>query len=204
MSNLHALDFCLLTYFSFVCAVMKDKEGGCQRLRTYDSKVAASPCKIWEACRATSAAPTYFPAIEINGHTYYDGGVISNNPVKEVYEEAKDMGLKAQVGAIVSIGTGKDPQANPGKTAWEALSYALKRMTGTQSDHLDFEKRPEVHGKYFRFNEEHDLHKIDMADWNQIGRVEEIAYIYVAQPHIKENINKCARMMAKSTRRGMI
>jgi patatin-like phospholipase/acyl hydrolase len=37
--------------------------------------------KIWEAARATSAAPTYFKAMEVNGHKLIDGGLGANNPV---------------------------------------------------------------------------------------------------------------------------
>ncbi|KAH6665502.1 acyl transferase/acyl hydrolase/lysophospholipase [Halenospora varia] len=186
---------------TFVCAVRESKEDGCERLRTYDSKKGvASPCKIWEACRATSAAPLYFPPIDINGHTYYDGGVNSNNPIKDVYEEAEAQGLENDIEAIVSIGTGKPLQLNPGRTAYEALSYAVKRMTGTESDHLDFKKRPEATNKYFRFNEEDELHKIDMADWKQVGRVEELACAYVSKPHIKAMIEQCARKIAKPPR----
>ncbi|KAH8656651.1 acyl transferase/acyl hydrolase/lysophospholipase, partial [Tricladium varicosporioides] len=186
---------------TFVCAVRESKEDGCERLRTYDSKNGvASSCKIWEACRATSAAPLYFPPIDINGHTYYDGGMNSNNPIKDVYEEAQAQGLENNVEAIVSIGTGKPPQMAPIRTAYETLSYAVKRMTGTESDHLNFQKRPEVANKYFRFNEEDELHKIDMADWRQVGRVEELAYAYVSKPHIKAMIEKCAKRIAKLPR----
>jgi predicted acylesterase/phospholipase RssA len=178
--------------------VRENKEDGCERLRTYDSKEGvASPCKIWEACRATSAAPLYFPPIDINGHTYYDGGVISNNPIKDVYEEAEAEGLENGVQAIVSIGTGKPLQLNPGRSAYDTLSYAVKRMTGTESDHLEFSKRPEAKDTYFRFNEEYELHKINMADWKQVGRVEELALGYVSQPHIKTMIDQCARRITK-------
>jgi predicted acylesterase/phospholipase RssA len=145
----------------------------------------------------------YFPPIDINGHTYYDGGVVSNNPIKDVYEEAKALKLTKGVEAIVSIGTGKPLRTNPGRTAYEALPYAVKRMTGTESDHLDFKKRLAAVGavdRYFRFNEEYEFHKIDMAHWKQVGRVEELACAYVSKPDIKDMIDKCARRIARPLR----
>ena len=44
-------------------------------------------CSLWEACRATAAAPTYFPpafVTSVDGKfqgTMIDGGAIQNNPV---------------------------------------------------------------------------------------------------------------------------
>ena len=35
---------------------------------------------IRDACRASAAAPSYFPGKVIGDHAYYDGGLVSNNP----------------------------------------------------------------------------------------------------------------------------
>jgi hypothetical protein len=37
-------------------------------------------CAIWQAARATSAAPTYLPSITIDGTEFVDGGIRFNNP----------------------------------------------------------------------------------------------------------------------------
>jgi patatin-like phospholipase/acyl hydrolase len=55
-------------------------------LRTYyNDKVGDSMCgyKIWEAARATTAAPTYFPRMKLGKHDYVDGGLGYNNPILE-------------------------------------------------------------------------------------------------------------------------
>lgn len=115
----------------------------------------------------------------------------------EVYEEAKAEGLGNVITAVVSIGSGKPRHVNPGRTAYSTLSYAVKRMTGTEADHLAFSKRPESKDIYFRFNEEYELHKIDLADWRQVDWVEELALSYVEQPYVKGMIDQCARRLAK-------
>jgi len=56
------------------------------RLRTYE-RPDAIQCKLYEAARATSAAPFYFPPQVIGFETYFDGGLVCNNPIMQVYLE---------------------------------------------------------------------------------------------------------------------
>ena len=37
--------------------------------------------KIWEAARATSAAPTYFKPLKVGDYELLDGGLGANNPL---------------------------------------------------------------------------------------------------------------------------
>lgn len=59
---------------------------------------------IWQACRATSAALTYFKPIEVSGYTYSDGGLLYNNPIQLVHNEASDV-FHGQDQLIISLGT---------------------------------------------------------------------------------------------------
>ncbi|CAF1047603.1 unnamed protein product [Didymodactylos carnosus] len=71
----------------------------------------------WEAARATSAAPSYFPPFVKNGTNFTDGGVGFNNPVVILYEEALRMLSEEfnedvshrRIAYVVSIGTGRMP-----------------------------------------------------------------------------------------------
>ena len=72
--------------FSFVLATRTDDISNrvATHLRTYTNKnveKSFADYKIWEAGRATSAAPTYFPRIKLDEYEYVDGGVGFNNPV---------------------------------------------------------------------------------------------------------------------------
>jgi len=53
-----------------------------EQFRTYAVKFPDkfAGCAIWQAARATSAAPTYLPSISINGTEFIDGGIRFNNP----------------------------------------------------------------------------------------------------------------------------
>ena len=63
--------------------------------------------KLWEAARASTAAPTYFEAFE---NKFIDGGVIANNPtldgMTEMVQQAKVEGKPPKIGMVVSLGAG--------------------------------------------------------------------------------------------------
>lgn len=53
-------------------------------LRSYINSqelLVAPGIKLWEAARATSAAPTYFPPMKVGNYTFVDGGLQANNPL---------------------------------------------------------------------------------------------------------------------------
>jgi uncharacterized protein len=67
---------------------------------------------VWQAARATSAAPTYFKAAKCssqqNAPIYVDGGVYINNPALELLIHAKNLNPSQQDDdfLVVSLGTG--------------------------------------------------------------------------------------------------
>ena len=56
--------------------------------------------------RATSAAPTYFEAFQVDGHPLIDGGVFANNPAMCAYAEVIRFQPAAEV-VLLSLGTGQ-------------------------------------------------------------------------------------------------
>jgi predicted acylesterase/phospholipase RssA len=80
--------------------------------RSYNAEGATkSKCAIWEAARATSAAPSFFKPISINtpppAITYVDGGLGYNNPSQIAFFEAQRIWNSTDKGVcLVSIGTG--------------------------------------------------------------------------------------------------
>lgn len=67
-------------------------------------------CAIWQAARATTAAPTFFKPMEIDNPRppirYVDGGLGNNNPSQLALAECRRIwGAEAKV-CLVSIGTG--------------------------------------------------------------------------------------------------
>jgi predicted acylesterase/phospholipase RssA len=97
------------SFLSFVCATNMDVGQGF-RLGSYRSSWEPSTgCTIWQAARATSAAPLYFPPVRFGTPpaNYVDGGFTYNNPVRALYDEAKHLWHASsgrKVGCIISIG----------------------------------------------------------------------------------------------------
>ncbi|KZL86140.1 protein kinase subdomain-containing protein [Colletotrichum incanum] len=69
------------------------------------SEIANIP--IWQAARATSAAPAFFPPIRVGKVNLIDGGMQANNPLGWLWTEVLGtFGLARQTNCFLSIGTG--------------------------------------------------------------------------------------------------
>ena len=123
----------------FVCA-LPAKQQRAERIRSYRSIDPAardtSKYTIWEAARATSAAPMYFHPITVQGREYFDGGLDSNNPVVEVIEEARrEFPAGAVLDTVVSIGTGKGTIPDPVPPVSNIVFHFIHRSTDTEGQH---------------------------------------------------------------------
>lgn len=184
----------VLTYDRFVCVTEKTTESQF-RLRNYHGEEPAANCSIWEALRATSAAPLIFDPITIVDHSgieveYVDGGLGMNNPVRALVDEAKSIWNPASgfhVGSIVSIGTGQQALHTMGSTELE-LVETIKRIAldaeETAEEFAREAKTLESHPffkdvKYFRFNVPHGVGDVPLEDWRDIPRMNQATRKYM-------------------------
>ncbi|PKS12989.1 hypothetical protein jhhlp_000330 [Lomentospora prolificans] len=174
---------------SFVCATSKER-GGITRLRSYDLPEKPNiSVTIREAALATSAATGFFDPVTIGARHFVDGALGANNPINEVEGEASDIWcsetgeLKPLVKCIISIGTG-----NPGKRAVEdrLLRFLTKTLvamtTETEETEKKFIGRWRGHfdqGRYYRFNVEHGLQDIGLAEYKEQGSIEQATFDYL-------------------------
>lgn len=84
---------------------------------------------------ATSAAPTYFPAREIDGRRFIDGGLVANAPdVVLLLEAVRRFGCEVRECHLLSIGTAGSTERrligsrSPGKIGWVAR-HGLVELT---------------------------------------------------------------------------
>ncbi|CAM9578414.1 unnamed protein product, partial [Ectocarpus sp. 13 AM-2016] len=81
---------------------------------------------VRQAIRATTAAPTFFPPLMINGALYSDGALLCNNPSAVAFHEAKHAFPGVPIEMIVSIGTGcffeeKREFLEPAGLGWDGI-----------------------------------------------------------------------------------
>ncbi|KAI9935105.1 hypothetical protein ASPWEDRAFT_31438 [Aspergillus wentii DTO 134E9] len=108
----------------FVTAVRKDAANnrGPVLLRSYKHPHLPSTLpniKLWEAARATSAAPVYFKSIRVGDYELVDGSLGANNPLGWLWTEVLGVfGPARESDCFLSIGTGissNQPILDPGR-----------------------------------------------------------------------------------------
>ncbi|KAJ6571308.1 FabD lysophospholipase-like protein [Mycena capillaripes] len=184
---------------TFVCAKnAQNMSGNIPVLfRTYESRESHTGCTIWEAARATSAAPTFFKRIEIGrGQAFIDGGLGRNNPSKVVLDEAKKVLHDRRLGCIVSIGTGQSDiisiekprffQKLIPKDVIDALKGISTDCEATHEEMLGlFHNYPNT---YFRLNVEQGMQRITLSEWEKLSHVEAHTAQYMKRNEVEEKL----------------
>ncbi|KAJ7032996.1 acyl transferase/acyl hydrolase/lysophospholipase [Mycena alexandri] len=206
----HGEDFCR----TFVCARnAQNMNANIPVLfRTYDSHETHTGCKIWEAARATSAAPTFFKRIEIGrGQQHFiDGGLGSNNPSKVVLDEAKKVFPNRQIGCIVSIGTGQVGTISidrPGFLQHLIPTDVIEALQGIATDceakHEEmlalFDNSPNT---YFRLNVDQGMQNIKLSEWEKLSNVEAHTAQYMRRKEVEKTLTLLVNVMG--THRGQL
>ncbi|XP_061591467.1 calcium-independent phospholipase A2-gamma-like [Cololabis saira] len=115
----------------------------------------ASGCQMWEAVRASSAAPGYFQEFPFQSDIHQDGGIILNNPCALAVHESRLLWPKQPFQCVLSLGTGRYDNARRGPATSTSLrakiSNLISSATDTEGVHtlLDELLASDV---YFRFN----------------------------------------------------
>lgn len=159
---------------------------------------ASFNCTIWEACRATSAAPSYFGSIKIGDkgeqETFVDGGLGYNNPVEQVLEEASRVFPGRKVGCVVNIGTGvasaiafpTSPKTSPVKRIVALKNMATESDTTAERMHRRFQN---VEDTYFRFSVDRGLQGIGLEEWKELPNVRTFTTGYLNQHAVSTQVN---------------
>ncbi|RFN46273.1 ankyrin repeat-containing protein [Fusarium flagelliforme] len=169
--------------------------------RSYSSHNAGEyeNAAIWQAGRATSAAPKFFKRLRIGQgilqEEFLDGGIGSNNPTKIMIDEVGSIYPERSISCIISIGTGR-----PDVTEVKAPSFfqrvipmelidALKDMaTDCEAIALEMKNKfRECPNLYFRFNVEHGLEDIRLDNWQELGNIKAKTVQYLAEHKTKVN-----------------
>ena len=156
--------------------------------------------KIWEACRATSAASSFFDSIAIGqfGEEFVDGATGANNPVGELWNQAKMMwgpeSFEEKIDCLVSIGAGislKPFQDN----IYHIHETLASISTETEQTAENFQRdktcldRPK---RYFRFNVTNGLENIGLEESKKIKEIVAATRSYVKLEDVSSKMRACA------------
>jgi len=162
--------------------------------------------RLWEVCRASTAAPSYFPAhgMEVEGQacSLIDGGIVANNPTACAIAEAlrRDREIR-QCGDLVvlSVGTGERNQPIPLRSAqeWGAVEWAvpiIDVLFDGNADSVDYIARQLVGKGYFRLQAEllAGLDDLDQTSAAHIAALERLAREYLLRPETQQKLRQLA------------
>ncbi|KAF7778948.1 hypothetical protein Agabi119p4_3293 [Agaricus bisporus var. burnettii] len=182
---------------TFVCAKNAHNMDSPVLFRTYQSRETHFNCKIWEAARATSAAPTFFKRIEIGrDQPFIDGGLGRNNPSQVVLEEANALFGTRQIGCLVSIGTGqaeitkiKEPGLYQRIIPTGVISALKAISTDCESTHQAMLRRfANLPNTYFRLNVDQGMQGIQLSKWEKLSNVEAHTDQYMQKVEVAEKL----------------
>jgi hypothetical protein len=183
----------------------------------------ASDVALWLAGRATSAAPGWFPAVEIDSDCYEDGAMAEcNNPVMVAYHEVKQM-VPLEPSVIISIGTGTkksrpksegNAQQAPSKLSWyrkKADKY-IARLGNSDKAHNDYlrmmrDRDTPTKPDYFRFNVQSNFDGVSLGDWkgddgsSTKHAIQQPTDDYIEEEEVGVQIKRCAQLLVDIRRR---
>lgn len=182
---------------------------------------------IWKIARATSAAPTYFKAIEVEGLNLLDGGLLANNPSQHARAEVNSLHRYHPSGScrpsqggepdggirfLVSLGTGKQADqlitrgAGPIPKLLSIVRRALKKMTDPEPVHRELQRALD-RNVYYRFNVEEGLKKMKLdecivkgEDNITFSRIESAVNKYFNDGDVWESAQSLAKQLVKHRR----
>ncbi|KAJ7077531.1 FabD/lysophospholipase-like protein [Mycena belliarum] len=193
---------------TFVCAhsAVTMRANIAHLFRTYDSpNEPAATCAIWQAARATSAAPTFFKRIELGKppQPFIDGGLGRNNPTSALLDEAKVVFPNRRIACVVSIGTGQlkgptipKPSGIQRFFPTDVVEAMIKIATECETTHEEIVKRFDgMKGVYFRFNVEQGMQDIKLEEWGRLGEVTAHTDSYTSGTEVSRKLEEAVRVL---------
>jgi patatin-like phospholipase/acyl hydrolase len=164
---------------------------------------------IRDVCRASAAAPTYFPAhgMTFGGrlHSLIDGGVVANNPttcaIAEALRKDREVGSCGDL-VVLSVGSGElnRPIDLAAAREWGALEWAIPIVDvlfDASSDSVDYIAQQLVGDGYFRLQHELVIGLDDLDDTSETNllALETMAHGYLAKPATQGMIGRLVSML---------
>lgn len=157
--------------------------------------------RLWEALRASTAAPGFFEEFKLGHDIHQDGGLLTNNPCAIAVHEARLLWPDEPFQCIVSVGTGKyKGRSGPSTVEFSSLREKLLKVVASATDTEAIDTvLSDILPKnvYFRWNPNMSA-DIDMDE----GRIEMLEQVqFDARRHLEkvdDSLKTCARSLLQS------
>ena len=156
---------------------------------------------IWEACRATSAASSFFDSIAVGryGEEFVDGATGANNPVWEVWSQAQlvwgPQPVEGRIKCLVSIGTGI-PSLKPFRNDVFHIGETLIAIATETEQTAEKFQRDKTHldntDRYYRFNVAHGLEDIGLEESKKRKEIAAATRRYGGLQDVHKQMQACA------------
>jgi calcium-independent phospholipase A2-gamma len=151
--------------------------------------------RVWEAIRASAAAPGYFEEFILDGFVHQDGGVLINNPAAIAIHEAQLLWPGEPIQACISIGSGKFTpttvlnQQKPQQTSlMTKIARLIDSATDTEGVHRLLQDLLPA-GVYYRLNPTLTSNfSIDEIDPEKLSQMKLDALMYLRKNEYKLNL----------------
>ncbi|CUA75834.1 Phospholipase A I [Rhizoctonia solani] len=190
----------------FVCAINTMNADAEANIRTYRvTQNELDDFAIWEAARATTAAPYFFKPLETstgNGRAfkaiYVDGGVRHNNPMMQLLREVAREFPNRSASFILSLGTGQKnviqlPRAGfiPKLQLFKVVKLLQDIATDCEQTHQDIERNFTTHQNiYFRFNVDQGMQGLGLEEWQRQGEIGAHTRTYTGRAETTKRLNE--------------
>ena len=163
----------------------------------YDGAGRSDVC-LWQAIRATSAAPIYFPSMVIDGAVYLDGGMGRNNPTSLAVAEIARMKAfeKRPIGYVVSLGTGRVTYKVYDNKILSLPGYLTNVATDCERVHEDLSSAKHDFA-YDRFNPGNGVGDYDLSDVAGIDAMVRATEAYISEDTIAKRLRALAHALAQ-------
>ena len=214
-STIRGLKLIMMSMCSFVCVT----DASTQKLvplSTYPSKYCPNElyksAKIWEAGVATFANPALFEPIALGParRRYIDSSSQANNPIREVWIEAKNVWrlttLESQLRCLVSIGTGQHTinRGSGRKTSGVGGMFGFAKSAGVAVDpEVETNKFIQEHselddeGRLFRFDVPNGLAEIGLDAVDEMETIVDATQDYLAKELVYKQVRRCGKALAR-------
>jgi predicted acylesterase/phospholipase RssA len=160
---------------------------------------------IWQACRATSAATTFFDPIAIGpfGEEFVDGALGTNNPVYMAWTEAQDIWgdqFEHKLQCLISIGTGLPSLSAVRDDPLGILTTLKELATETEKTAQQFHREKSAlsnAGRYYRFNVDRGLESVGLEESKKKKEIAAATRLYIGKEPVSTQIKACASNLAR-------